>query len=67
MEQVIKSHNKKSKERKGIAKNFNERCFTYNKIGHLAKDYRNKGQKKILIKQFLKPMSSRLITLQIKF
>jgi hypothetical protein len=41
---VIKSHDKKSKERKGIAKNFNENCFTYNKIGHLAKDYRNKGQ-----------------------
>lgn len=44
IEQVIKSNNKKSKKEKEIAKNFNEKCFTCNNIGHLAKDYRNEGQ-----------------------
>jgi hypothetical protein len=30
-------------KRKGIAKKFNSKCFIYNKTGHPAKDYRNKG------------------------
>ncbi|RQO84766.2 hypothetical protein POPTR_001G115067v4 [Populus trichocarpa] len=44
-----KSHNKNKKKLgvkgKRIAKKFNGKCFIYNKIVHLVKDYINKGKK----------------------
>jgi len=46
---MVTSRNKNQKKklvvkRKGIAKKFNDKCFICNKIGHLAKDCRNKVQ-----------------------
>jgi hypothetical protein len=45
---VVKSHHKNKNKKlavkgKGIAKNFNDNYFIYNKTRHLDKDCRNKG------------------------
>jgi len=50
-----------------IAKKFNDKCFIYNKTGHLAKNYKNRGSKEIIRKGLLKPLSPRLITSLMKF
>lgn len=50
MEQMVKTHNKKKKQkqkldrkRKGFSKKFNRKYFIYNKTGHLTKDCRNRA------------------------
>jgi hypothetical protein len=49
MKQVMKFHNKNQKSKlarkgKSISKRFNEKCFIYNKTGHLAKGCKNIAQ-----------------------